>query len=292
MKAPYAVKYIDTDIIRILSPKDRCFEIPFHGFTVNRAAMDQAIAAEAVEEGAKLKTSTTALDVQGNKVVTSAGIFEGKVIVGADGPLSRVARSVGLQWPASEPAMSATVRGSFSNTTDMYFGDLAPGGYAWVIPKGEIANVGIGVWPEYKGSLNTLFDAFLRRMKLPGVRGTGGYVPIKGPPPSTVKGNVILVGDAAGHVMATNGGGINTGMICGRVAGEAVFEHLTTGLPLSEYEVRWRALVGKALERGRKIRKLSDRFFGNERRLELAMRFLGPKRMARAIRCKRLFLAR
>ena len=71
-----------------------------------------------------------------------------------------------------------------------------------------------------------------------------------------------------------------------------MFEHLTTGLPLSEYEVRWRALVGKALESGRKIRKLSDRFFRNERRLELAMRFLGPKRMARAIRCKRLFLAR
>ena len=79
MKAPHAVKYIDTDIIRIFSPKGSCFEIPFHGFTVNRAAMDQAIAAEAVEEGAKMMTSTTALDVRGNKVVTSAGIFEGKV---------------------------------------------------------------------------------------------------------------------------------------------------------------------------------------------------------------------
>jgi len=292
MKGPYSVRFIDMDTIRIIAPGGREYLLPFRGFTVNRALMDQAIAEQAVEEGAELMTKVTALDIKGNKVVTTKGEFEGKVIVGADGPFSRVARSVGLEWPVSSPAMSATLEGKFSNTCDMYFGNLAPGGYAWVIPKGDTANVGVGVWPRFKGKLDVPFQAFLRKIQLPAVRGTGGYVPIMGPVPRTVKGNVVLVGDAAGHVMPPNGGGINTGMICGRIAGETIHEHLMKGTSLSDYEVRWRALVGKALARGVKIRKLAGHFFGSDRSLERAMRFLGPKRMGRAIRCQRLFFAR
>ena len=292
MKGPYSVKFIDMDAIRIISPKGREFLLPFRGFAVDRSLMDQAIANEAVEEGAELMTNTSALDVRGNKVMTTRGEFEARVIVGADGPFSRVARSSGLEWPVSTPAIGATLRGEFPATCDMYFGSLAPGGYAWVIPKGDTANVGVGVWPRYKGKLDLLFAAFLKRMKLPQIRGTGGYVPIEGPVKQTVKGNVLLVGDAAGHVMPPNGGGINTGMICGRIAGETIHEHLENGLPLVEYERRWRAVVGDALKRGRKIRRLADHFFGSDRRLETAMRFLGPKRMGRAIRCQRLFLSR
>jgi digeranylgeranylglycerophospholipid reductase len=292
MEAPYSVKFIDMEKIRIISPGGREYLLPFRGFTVDRALMDQAIAAQAVEEGAELMTKVTALDIKGNKVVTTKGEFEGRVIVGADGPFSRVAKSVGLEWPVSSPAMSATLEGKFSNTCDMYFGNLAPGGYAWVIPKGDAANVGVGVWPRFKGKLDVPFQAFLRKIQLPSVRGTGGYVPIMGPVPRTVKGNVVLVGDAAGHVMPPNGGGINTGMICGRIAGETIHEHLMKGTSLSDYEVRWRALVGKALARGVKIRKLAGHFFGSDRSLERAMRFLGPKRMGRAIRCQRLFFAR
>lgn len=292
MKAPYSVKFIDMDTIRIVSPRGREYLLPFRGFTVDRARMDQEIAAQAVDEGAELMTSVTALDVKGNRVLTTKGEFEGRVIVGADGPFSRVSKSVGLEWPESSPAMSVTLEGRFSDTCDMYFGTLAPGGYAWVIPKGDTANVGVGVWPKFKGNLDVPFQAFLRKIRMPAVRGTGGYVPIKGPVPQTVKGNVILVGDAAGHVMPPNGGGINTGMICGRIAGEAISEHLDKGASLGDYEVRWRALVGEALARGAKIRRLADHFFGSDWNLERAMSFLGPKRMGRAIRCQRLFFSR
>jgi digeranylgeranylglycerophospholipid reductase len=292
MKGPDSAKFIDVDTIRIISPAGREYLLPFRGFTVDRARMDQAIAEQAVEEGVKLMTKVTALDIRGNRVITTEGDFEGKVIVGADGPFSRVAKSVGLEWPVSSPAMSATLEGRFSDTCDMYFGSLAPGGYAWVIPKGDTANVGVGVWPRFEGRLDVPFQAFLRKIRLPAVRGTGGYVPIMGPVPRTVKGNVLLVGDAAGHVMPPNGGGINTGMICGRIAGETIHEHLCKGIPLSEYGVRWRALVGRPLARGAKIRKLADHFFGTDRSLERAMRFLGPKRMGRAIRCQRLFFGK
>src|SRR5207247_867115 len=82
----------------------------------------------------------------GEEVATNHGTFQGKVVIGSDGPRSTVAKSVGLEWPVSAPAMSATADGDFSNSTDMFFGNLAPGGYAWIIPKAHCANVGLGTW--------------------------------------------------------------------------------------------------------------------------------------------------
>src|SRR6266571_4544915 len=113
MQVPYRVREIDTPVIRIWSPNGRRYDIPFKGFTVRRDKMDQGITAQAVHEGAELMTETT------------------------------VPKAVGLEWPVSAPAMSATAEGAFSDATDMFFGNLAPGGYAWIIPKAGCANVGL-----------------------------------------------------------------------------------------------------------------------------------------------------
>ncbi len=289
MEAPHRVRQIDTDVIRIWSPKGRHWDIPFAGYTVQRDRMDQGIADQAVKEGAELRTETSVTTVRGGEVVTSHGTVEGRVIVGADGPRSTVARSVGLPWPTSGPAMSCTIDGDFTTVTDMFFGNLAPGGYAWIIPKGKCANVGLGTWEHFRGRLDTLFHKFLDQRGLPHLHGTGGYVPVTGPIERTVKDRVLLAGDAAGHVMATNGGGINVSMICGREAGNTAADFVLQGTPLEAYETRWRALVGAPLERGRRTKKLADRFFGSDRLLEAAMLLLGARRMGRAIRCQRLF---
>ena len=290
MAAPRRVRQIDTDVLRLWSPKGRHWDVPFKGYTVQRDKMDQGIADQAVEEGAELRTETSVHKVRGSEVVTSHGTVEGKVVVGADGPKSTVARSVGLPWPVAGPAMSATLDGDFDSVTDLYFGSLAPGGYGWVIPKGPCANIGLGTWQHFRGRLDTLFHKFLDRKGLPRVHGTGGYVPVEGPVERTVKGDALLVGDAAGHVMATNGGGINVSMICGRIAGETAADRVLQGTPLDAYEARWRAAVGAPLERGRRTKALADRFFGNDRILEAAMLLIGTRRMGRAIRCRRLFL--
>lgn len=292
MEVPYRTKQIDTPVIRIFSPKGRRYDIPFQGFTVARDKMDQGIAAQAVREGAELITETTVTDVHGEDVVTNHGTFHGRVVIGADGPRSTVAKSVGLPWPVSAPAMSTTAYGEFGDATDLFFGNLAPGGYAWIIPKGECANVGLGTWQHFDGNLRRLFDAFMEGQGLRPGRATGGYVPVMGPVATSVKGNALLVGDAAGHVMATNGGGINVAMIAGRIAGETTADHVLSGAPLEAYERRWRAAVGRPLAEGARIKRLADRFFGSDRLLETVMLLLGRRRMARAIRCEPLFLHR
>src|SRR6266571_3778928 len=177
-------------------------DIPFQGFTVQRDKMDQGITAQAIQEGAELMTETTVVRVRGDEVETNRGTFQGKVVVGSDGPRSTVAKSVGLEWPVSAPAMSATAQGDFSDATDMFFGNLAPGGYAWIIPKAGCANVGLGTWERFRGNLRDLFNKFVTARGLEPGKATGGFVPVLGPPPRTVKDNVMLVGDAAGMVMA------------------------------------------------------------------------------------------
>src|SRR5213083_521654 len=240
MGVPYRVREVDTPIIRIWSPNGRRYDIPFKGFTVQRDKMDQGIAAQAVQEGAELMTETTVVGVRGDEVKTNHGTFHGKVVVGSDGPRSTVAQSVGLEWPVSAPAMSATAVGDFGDATDMFFGNLAPGGYAWIIPKAGCANVGLGTWERFRGNLRDLFDKFVTNRRLVPGKATGGFVPVLGPPPRTVKDNVMLVGDAAGMVMATNGGGNNVAMIAGRIAGLTAADHLLDGTPLDAYETRRR----------------------------------------------------
>src|SRR2546428_746189 len=192
MEVPYRVREIDTPVIRIWSPNGRRYDIPFQGFTVRRDKMDQGIAAQAVQEGAELMTETTVVRVRGDEVETNRGTFQGKVIVGSDGPRSTVAKSVGLKWPVSATAMS--------------------------------------------------------------------------------------------------GGGNNVAMIAGRFAGLTAADHLLDGTPLDAYETRWRTAVGGPLAEGVRIKRFADRFFGSDRLLDAAMILLGRRRMARAIRCQRLFL--
>src|SRR5436309_2129324 len=290
MDVPYRVREIDTPVIRIWSPNGRRYDIPFRGFTVRRDRMDQGIAAQAVQEGAELMTETTVVRVRGDEVETNRGTFQGKVVVGSDGPRSTVAKSVGLEWPVSAPAMSATAEGDFSDATDMFFGNLAPGGYAWIIPKAGCANVGLGTWERFRGNLHDLFNKFVAARGLQPGKATGGFVPVLGPPSRTVKENVMLVGDAAGMVMATNGGGNNVAMIAGRYAGLTAADHLLDGTPLDAYETRWRTAVGGPLAEGVRIKRFADRFFGSDRLLDAAMMLLGRRRMARAIRCQRLFI--
>ncbi len=289
MEVPHRVKQIETPLIRIWSPRGRAYDLPFKGYTVRRDKMDQGIADQAVREGAELRTETVVAKVHGNQVDTNRGTLEAKVILGCDGPRSTVAQSVGLPWPVSAPAMSTTAEGEFSEATEMFFGNLAPGGYAWIIPKAHCANVGLGTWERFHGNLRSLYDKFLSGRGSRGGKATGGYVPVLGPVDRTVAGNVLLAGDAAGMVMATNGGGINVSMLAGRIAGSTAADHLLDGVPLAEYERRWRSELEPPLMEGVKIKHLADRFFGNDGLLEASMILLGRRRMGRAIRCQPLF---
>ncbi|MCK4444982.1 MAG: NAD(P)/FAD-dependent oxidoreductase, partial [Thermoplasmata archaeon] len=277
--------------ISIFTPKGREYEVTFDGFTVNRDDLDKHLASLAEKEGARIVTGTIVRRVSGTEVVTDKGTHSAKVIVGADGPSSAVARSVGLEAPRELcPAITCQVDGDFEPRLKMYFGKIAPGGYAWIVPKKDCANVGLGISKKFgTKKVKILFNQFLAENGFTPRSTAGGIIPMSGPIPRTVTDNVIAVGDAAGHVMTTNGGGVNAAMTCGRIAGECVADHILKEIPLINYELRWREVIGNPLATAVSTKRLADLFFGSDLRLEFAMRILGAVGATRAIRCQGVF---
>jgi digeranylgeranylglycerophospholipid reductase len=292
LQMPSHLRSLETDRIRIFSPKLRSFDVPFHGYTTDRDRFDQHLAERARRAGASVVTGVACTALKDGVVTTAQGPVRAKVVVGADGPLSMVARSLGLErsWDLC-PAASTFAKGDFEPVPEMYFGNVAPGGYAWVIPKKGGANVGLGYSQRYaRGNLTFYWREFLKFRPLEVGRLNGKTVPMSGPIASTVKGDALVVGDAAGQVMAVNGGGIPIAMICGHIAGEAAAAAVVGSAELTDYERRWRRQVGGPLRTALGTKRLAMLMFGSQWRLEQAMRFLGPKRMGRAIRCQSVLL--
>ena len=280
-----------SDHIDLISPRGKAYRCDFFGFTLDRRSFDKHLAKLATEAGVRLERKTSLLSIRDGVAKTTLGDVKARVIVGADGPNSRTAKAVGLSRPeARYPAITCQADGDFEPVIKMYFGSVAPGGYGWVIPKRHGANAGAGFNPKLlKDRPSELFKRFAAKLGISYRNVAMGFVPQSGPVQQTVKGNALLVGDAAGHVMATNGGGIPIAMIAGRIAGQTVREHLKSGLSLTEYERRWRVVLGKPLAASLWTRKMSDLFLPTNRRTEFAMSVLGRRGLARAIRCSRVF---
>ncbi len=289
---PSYLRSISCEVMRIYSPKMHVFNTPFHGWTTYRDRFDQYLASKAEKAGATILTGIRCTKVNGNQVSTDHGVIEAQVVIGADGPLSVVAKSLNLERPWDLcPAMSTIAKGKFEPIPEMFFGGIAPGGYAWIIPKNEGANVGLGYSKLFTDKkLHDFWTPFKERLGHETGHLNGKLVPMSGPIPRTVVGDALVVGDAAGQVMPVNGGGIPIAMICGQIAGEAAANRIRKGTTLEEYEKGWRRQVGGQLDVAVKTKRLAMMAFGGEWRLEMAMRMLGVKRMGRAIRCKSVFL--
>ena len=282
----------EMDLFKIHFQTDKYWDIPFKGYTTDRRFFDKYLAERARKEGAEIMTSTHAMSVNGTEVVTNNGTFTSKVIIGADGPVSRVASAHSLPKNKNMyPAVTSQAVGEFEPVMHMFFGSLAPGAYAWILPKKEGANVGVGADPRHSDKKVTdYFQTFISQQNLNVTgRPIGKYVPSQGPVSKTYTDNAMIVGDAAGHVIAVNGGGIPIAMVCGRIAGIVAAEHVSSGVPLSKYEEEWRKQVYKPLHTAVKVNHLAQFFFKGPMRLEFSMKVLGARRMGKILRCRSPF---
>ncbi len=264
-----------------VSPYGHRFRFPLAGATVSRRAFDKALAYRAEGAGAELRFPLGATGRSGATLRTTDGeTIEAEVVIGADGPLSTVARSVGLPRPRTLYRMiTATVEDPGEDGIDLFFGRDAPGGYAWAFPRAHDLNVGLGVARLPRGrTLSDLLDRFLAHRGFSPPRDpTRWWVPVGQPPASLVHGPVLLCGDAAQLVMATNGGGIPTAMLSGWLAGETAARHVRSGTPLREYDTAWHAALYEPLARAAKIQAWSDPYTALDPLLALGMRYIGAR---------------
>lgn len=246
------------------------------GYIIDRKIFDKHLALLAVKEGADVMAATLVdgLIKEDGKIVgvRARGVketheFRGEVIIAADGVCSRIARWAGMNTALKLSDIESGIQFKMvgidfesPSVMEFYFGSkIAPGGYAWIFPKGEdMANVGLGVLGS-RAEMPAI--EYLKNFveKMPGLRKgkiieiNGGGVPVSGPLKRTVKDNVLLVGDAARQVNALTGGGIDSSMRAGAIAGEVAAKAVKGGevseQRLIEYERRWREQIGKGLER-------------------------------------------
>lgn len=313
-RMPHAVhvppKFITnkTWTIQLISPNGATFEFSFKANIVDRAKFDQYLSGLARDAGAdfqiqsivKKRSQTNELTIKTSK---STNYSRAKIVVGADGAYSIVAKSLGPHFMHSEIGLSPSLQFVMTgadvdqSVVQMYFGEkIAPGGYAWVIPKSEgIVNVGFGMRRNISKNdipLRTYLKRFvyktletsLKYAKI--VRRAGAIIPVGGPLKRTWSNDVLLVGDAAGHVMASNGGGVPTALCGGEIAGNAICNNLENNMPLSNYEDQWRSEFGKELDTALRVLRVADTVMPSDSITDICMKLAGVRFLEPLIRCR------
>ena len=183
----------------------------------------------------------------------------------------RLNKSLGLGLPCDFlSAAQAHIKVKKLDCTLCYVGpNVAPGGFAWVVPLGdEKARLGLMV----QGTASQYFDNLLQRIAhYRGIEPETLEVDFKpiaqGFVGKTCRNRVMAVGEAAGHVKTTTGGGIYYGLLCAELAAEVIIEALKRRRYdeefLSQFEERWKEEINQELNVGYLFRKafaqLSDR---------------------------------
>ncbi|MCS7286652.1 MAG: geranylgeranyl reductase family protein [Anaerolineae bacterium] len=246
------------------------------GFILERRIFDRFLAEEAARAGAKVlvKTPAVGLLMDGGRIrgvrVKAAGVekeVEAKVVIAADGVESEAGRWAGINTtlPPKEAISCAQFLLSgieVDPSITLYYltPEFAPGGYAWVFPKGEgKANVGLGVQANLarEPAINYLvrfIESIPALSKGSPVTLITGLVPLR--PLETIVGpGIILVGDAAGQVDPLTGGGIPFAMAAGALAGEVAARFAQGESPLEEYRERWEEKWGRKLRRNYNLKE-------------------------------------
>ncbi|BDZ68207.1 NAD(P)/FAD-dependent oxidoreductase [Methanobacterium ferruginis] len=225
-------------------------KLPEAGYILERKIFDKYMAMDAGRAGAKImvKTLATGMRREDDQVVVTAESMgqeleiKTKIVIAADGPESRVGRWAGLKTALKPKIMEscaqfemAGVQMAEPDCIEFHFGSVAPGGYAWIFPKGDdIANVGLGVLTTitdksaYEHLLEFVENNPATKNAQPVELNIGGD-PVGGLLKKKVTDNVLVTGDAAGMVNPLTGGGIISGMMGGRIAAQIAAQAVSDG---------------------------------------------------------------
>ncbi len=257
-------------------------------YIYDRIILDKSLSERAVDAGAALLTDAQALSITVD--AHSANILfrhEGKhlnlssrVVISADGAGAALARCLGIYSKKRSMLRTAVqreivgLRNFEPERVELYLGkQYAPGFFAWIVPTGEeSARVGLCVEPSQSKHLLEYMERFIgahpvARRKLSGgscVSQRAHVIPTGGALRRTVSDGVLVVGDAAGQVKSTTGGGLYYGMVCAKIAGQVASKALSSGRELllrkdlAAYESLWRKRLGKEIAASAKARLLLD----------------------------------
>ena len=237
---------------------------------VNRELFDKFLAQKAVDSGAEILVETRAKKVSfmnGSESIieTNRNQINSRFIIDAEGVTSRIVKTLNLKPIDSKYVLNALQFDLINIDIDEEFVEihlskkLAPGLFCWVIPTGEgRARVGLaGRRIDARRNLEAFTKKRFKKYEIENIR--GGLVITSGPIPKTYIKNVAIVGDAAGQVKPTTGGGVIFGGICSSICSQVINDALREGSEsqsLSRYERLWRERLGSEFRVMKTVRRI------------------------------------
>lgn len=230
LKGPYHQNTVRGAVFT--SPFGKSFEIDAGreiAVVYNRERLDQFLAEQAVRSGADLfvgsRVHSAQTDGRTCSVKTSDGEIISKHLVVAEGRTATIAKQIFPHYAIGKwlPIIQVIVSGHRKNPDLVYlhFKKYLKEYFGYLVPvDDEIGKVGVAATKHTTHLLNKFLAEEFPKTRILGFSSSSIYV---GPPlKKNIHQNVLLVGDVAGHVKATTGGGVVTG---GKAA-KAVAIHL------------------------------------------------------------------
>ncbi|MGB9681381.1 MAG: geranylgeranyl reductase family protein [bacterium] len=257
-----------------------------YAVVIDRVLFDKRLSCQAKENGAEILLNARATGIaRRNNEVEVIFIKDGKeeriktkLVIGADGAYSSVARWVGLPLP-SELIYTFQVEAEFPsdniNQVDVLIDDdVSPGWFSWVIPVSkDIVRIGLGIEKrenprEYFRKLCSKWGV-LRGFKDGNIRKImAGLIPL-GLISKSYTDNVMLIGDAAFQLKPLSGGGLYLGLMAADISSKIAIEALRrknfSESTLSRYHREWRKTIGKEITLGLRLRRLFLNLSNQER---------------------------
>lgn len=252
---------------------------------IDRRLFDQELQRRALAGGVRIRTgmrvSSIVPDATGVTVSTGAeGGVRARVCILACGANYTLQRRLGFGMP-SVFLQSAQVEWPAAprEAVEVHFGRaVAPNGFAWVVPvrRGPAAFARIGLMCA--GNARQHFQTFIDRVDSRWQLRTGKdpdslaeprlkMLPLA-PIPRTFGNRALAIGDAAGLVKATTGGGIYYSLVSAGIAAEVLDGCLRRDAlgaeQLGKYERLWRKRLGPELEAQLSLRLLANRLSDSE----------------------------
>ena len=275
---------------RMVSPSHRSVDIPIeNGFVgmVDREHFDEFLRDRAATAGADRKTGTflrIERDDAGTHVVyrdKASGDeirLTGRIVIGADGARSNVARG---EVPGGEKipyviAYHEIIKAPGKIGTNdparcdvIYDGAISPDFYGWVFPHGKSASVGMGTGVEgidlKKATADLRIASGLADCET--IRREGAPIPLEPLKKWDNGRDVVLAGDAAGVVAPSSGEGIYYAMVGGRVAALAADASLVSG-KASDLALARKLFMKEHKTVFRVLRSMQDAYYKSDERRE------------------------
>jgi geranylgeranyl reductase family protein len=248
---------------------------------IERTAFNKFMAEQAQSAGAEyhFNSRVTDITVAGDRAIANVSNkgkshqVAAKAVVIAAGFNPGLNEQVGLgTYKDYVAGVQAEVETPGLEEIEVYFGDIAPGFFGWVVPMAHgMGRAGLLSRTEPGARLKKWLHQLVEQGKIASadVKLSYGGIPLK-PPSRTYGERMIAVGDAAGQVKPTTGGGIYYGLLGAEIAANTLHRALAdndlSAKRLSSYERAWRRKLGRELRTGYWARKLFERM--SERQID------------------------